>query len=274
VNIVAGGLIRDRRPQLDIYLRHLRTVRTPAGSRLSWLFVLDNCSEETTALVLGAFEWLHYVVVSGGGLAYDREKGHKHFDRMARIRNVFRQRAIAIGADALLSIDSDIVATPELLERLIEPGKPWVAALVDNTRGRRVAFNVMWEKTHYPGHYERRPVNFAAGGPADMVGAVCLYRRELLEVAEYQDDGRGEDVGFARSAAEARIGGWYIPLELQHLMVEGQVRAHLERCPLCVAGGPALLTAGGPTITEEGHPNGVHEPGTWTGADPVRTAGR
>lgn len=273
MNVLVGGLVRNRHGQLGPYLRHLQRMTAPRGVRLATLFVLDNCERGTAEMILERLPASLFVMVEDGGPAYDRERGHKHFDRMARLRNLLRAEARA-GFDALLSIDSDILATPDLLAQLLASGKPWVAAVVDNTRGRRMAFNVMHERPHHPGHYERRALDFVAGGPADMVGAVCLYRRELLDAAEYQDDPRGEDVGFARSAAEARVGGWYIPLELEHLMTDGQLRAHLERCPLCVAGGPEHVTAGGPTITEEGASHGIHEPGTRPGADLVRPARR
>lgn len=274
MRVLAGGLIRDRVPQLRVYLRHLQTLRT-GDVAVDWWFILDNCVPETVALVEGSFGRVGYTKVVDGGPAYVRETGQRHYDRMARLRNYLRDRALGGGYDALLSIDSDIVIVPRLLEALLAADRPWVAAVVDNSRGARAAYNVMFERD-VPGHFGRRPLDLVNGGPAAMVGAVCLYRRSLLERAEYLDDPRGEDVGFARSAAEARVGGWYVPLELEHLMTDGQLRAHLEGCPMCggSAGGPGS-TAGGPiSTTEEGTRDGVYEPGTRPGADPVRAVGR
>ena len=232
MRVAVGGLVRDRLPQLEVYLRHLRALDA-GGHELEFVFLLDNCAPEVARAVADSFPQARLLVIHDGGQPYDRERGWRPFARMAWLRNLLRGHVLQKGYDAFLSVDTDVVVVPELLTCLLETGRPWVAAIVDNSRGRRAAFNMMFHRDAFPGHYERRPLDFEKGGPAEMVGAACLYRREALARVEYLDDGRGEDVGFARSAAEAGIGGWYVPLELDHLMTQVQLDAHLEGCSLC-----------------------------------------
>jgi hypothetical protein len=236
VELVIGGLIRDRLPQLRIYLRHLRRLEA-GGHQLRWVFVMDNCSPATHELVAGAFPEAQRIRVDDGGPAYTRQSVHRPFGRMAALRNRLRDAALEPGIDGLVSIDSDIVVVPDLIMHLLAPGRPWVAALVDNSRGSRTAYNVMAMHPEPPHRIWRFTLDHEHGGPADLIGAACFYHRDLLERAVFAYDYRGEDVGFARHAQAAGIRGWYIPLELEHLMTDAQTERHRASCGLCREGG-------------------------------------
>lgn len=236
MTLVVGGLIRDRVPELRVYLRHLQHLDA-GGHALSWVFVMDNCAPETHALVATTFPEFWRIPVDDGGPAYRRDATSRHYARLARLRNLLRRVVLERGSDGLISIDSDIVAPPDLLLRLLEPGRPWVAALVDNSRGAGRAYNVMRMAAGPPERLWREPLNRQDGGPAELIGAACFYRRDLLERAAFLEDGHPEDVGFARQALAAGIAGWYLPLELEHLMTETQTAAHLATCTLCAGVG-------------------------------------
>lgn len=231
MKLAVGGLVRDRIPELRIYLRHLSAIE---WDDREWLFVLDNCGEEAEALVVEAFPTASTVAVRDGAAAYDRESGRRAYRHMAALRAVLHRAAIDLDTDGLLSIDSDIVAVPDLARRLVEVDRPWVAAIVDNSRGARDAFNVMWRRDD--GRFERRPLDVERGGPADLIGAVCFYRRDLLDLVEYPrptSELLSEDTVFSIAASLAGVGGWYVPVELEHLMTRRQTEAHERGCTRC-----------------------------------------
>lgn len=226
MRLAIGGLIRDRLPQLNIYLTHLRLIEWPD---VRWLFVLDNCQPEIEARILEVFPEATVVRVNDKAPAYNRD-GRRAYAHMADLRNRFAQEALKLGVDGLLSVDSDIVVVPDLAVRLTEVDRPWVAALVDNSRGARVAYNVMWRSGK---GWHRKSLDRTQGGPADLIGAVCFYRRDLLERVPFTAKAMSEDTGFSLAAAESGFQGWYIPLELEHLMTDKQTAAHLRRCGIC-----------------------------------------
>lgn len=210
----------------------MRTLEAGAHT-LRWAFVLDNCAPSTHAVVAAAVPGAQLIRVEDGGPAYRREATHRPFARMAALRNRLCEVALTSGADGLISIDSDIVVVPDLVARLLEPARPWVAALVDNSRGRRAAYNVMAMHPEPPYRIWRFPLDHRHGGPADVIGAACYYARVVLAQARFAHDYRGEDVGFARQAQAAGFRGWYIQLELEHLMTDAQTQAHLRACAIC-----------------------------------------
>lgn len=226
MKLAIGGLVRDRLPQLAIYLAHLRLIEWPD---VRWLFVLDNCRPEAEALVESVFPEGVFVRVNDQAPAYNRD-GRREYAHMADLRNRFAQEALSLGVDGLLSVDSDIVAVPDLAARLVETDRPWVAAIVDNSRGGRAAYNIMWRRDQA---FYRQPINREHGGSADLIGAACFYRRDVLERVAFDGGTMSEDTGFALRAAEAGFSGWYIPLELEHLMIDAQTSAHLQRCVIC-----------------------------------------
>jgi len=170
---------------------------------------------------------------------------------MAFLRNILRERALMERVDALVSIDSDICAPPDLARKLVAADHPWVAALVDNSaikdkerdqelvrmRGgerqyTRPCFNILnfgQDGTH------RIAPDMVSGGEADYTGATCLYSRTLLERAAWTCDKSGEDGGFSRQAQAAGYRARYLPILCDHLMTPERLAAHKENCDLCRA---------------------------------------
>lgn len=254
-HVLIGGLVHDR-PQVECYLRHLRELDTE-GLEISWAFVLDGVDEPDWCDL-----WPEGARFLDGppGPHWDRKALDKPacYAHLADLRNLLRAHALEVGADYLLSVDSDIIAPPDVLKRLLASGKPWVAGLVSNREpgqedGR--TFNVFKVKLSGPQPFLQhfQPMGTGAHGnpwpgpegagqdPRDTlvpsvplcVGAVCLYQATLLRCATFAGHRWGEDIGFARQAFSAGYSGWYLPLRCEHLMTVEQLAEHRARCPLC-----------------------------------------
>lgn len=259
MRVLIGGLIHDR-PQVECYLRHLARLDM-AGCEATWCFDLDdvdpgryeNLWPEAPPLFLRADPGARWE-----RRALDKEAGC--FDHLAAMRNQLRDVALVGDFDYLLSVDSDIIIPPDLLHTLLAADKPWVSALVSNREPEREddrTFNVF--KVNFPEAPARpwlqhfQPTGTGALGvewpgpegagqdPRDThappwplcVGAVCLYRRDLLERARFRGQRWGEDVGFAQEAFAAGFTGWYLPRQCEHLMTREQLAGHRAGCPLC-----------------------------------------
>lgn len=258
MRLLIGSLIHDREEITACYLRHLGALDL-SGIEVSWLFVCDNPGTMPTPdylcrLPSGA-KCVH--IMDDVGVRADhwereaREGGHPRpeFRRLAWMRNMLRGRAIMEQVDGLVSIDSDICAPPDLVQRLAAADRPWVSALVDNSArinredpelarmrgekengGRRV-YNV--SDLDEEGEIIRLAPDLEAGGECDATGAVCLYRRDLLEAVSWRWHGAGEDIGLANAAKAAGFRGHYLPEICDHLMTEARLAAHKETCALC-----------------------------------------
>lgn len=211
------------------------------GLQVSHAFVLDGLGSTAAGahrLLLQAFPdaslmMLHDQDPRMSEVRRERATVGDLYRRMAWVRNHLRARALFEGADFLLSIDGDILPPPSLLQRLVAEDRPWCAGLVCNTPPPDDcwAWNVMDFTSDARRHVHFRP-DLERGGPCEITGAACLYRQDFLERIWWAPDPAGEDVGLGRLARQAGLRGWYLPVVCEHLMVEEQLSAHRERCPL------------------------------------------
>jgi len=237
MRIVVGGIIHYR----ATIQQHLRSVLALDNGKheLKHAWVVDN-SPEVVRLLEGDADAIVDARIPGD--RYKREqlpasRRRPIYARLAALRNMLAEVAISLGADALLSIDSDIVVPKHLLVKLADVDVDWVAALVRNGAEPTI-YNVFklvnnHVKRFAPIVYEggfQRPTSAVWYDPQDegkkpclAAGAVCMYSRRLLESARWSTDGRGcqEDVGFARNAHAEGFSAWYVPVICRHLTVGG-----------------------------------------------------
>jgi hypothetical protein len=261
MKVLVGGPVHDR-PQTRVWLRHLAHLEH-GWNQYAFHFILDACYpkdlEPEWSLVAKRAGW-EFACVEAEERHYDRSEPGKQdaYRHLARLRNLMRERLLRDGFDAMLTIDTDIVAPPDLLVRLANGGhdRPWVAALVQNRPGDERTWNVFrmarsrqdgrpglrhfqatgqgpdgttWPGPEGCGHDPQEP---GIGEPL-VSGAVCLYRRDLLERVGFQPHPCGEDVGFGAQAIREGFSAWYLPIVCEHLMDEQLLKEHLERCNVC-----------------------------------------
>jgi len=243
VRVAVGGIIHERET-LPAYLNAMEALNFD-GVQPVWTWVVDgHISVELPAseghLYAATVEMPGPRYARQGGLAGERSIVH---GRLACLRNILADLALGANCDALLTVDSDIIVPPDLLLRLVETGRPWVSALVRN--GPRLRDWNVYMITHpeqgglvHPfvamgdgAMGQNWPGPEGSGGdPRERIqkgklstGAVCLYRRELLEAARWAptSTGAGEDTGFGMQAHAAGFEAWYLPIRCRHLTVDG-----------------------------------------------------
>ena len=248
MRLVIGGLIHNRGEITECYLRHLLALDL-TGIEAQWFFVCDG-HRDSWQLPRGS----EYVSVIDYGPRWTREPRDNddprpEYRRLAFLRNIMREKLLAAEADALVSIDSDICAPVDLVQRLVGAQSPWVAALVDNSavrdkhndqelirmaggerHYRRPCFNIL----NIPeGMTERVNPDWSEGGYSDATGAICLYSRPLLERVAWSWYSCGEDIGFSLAANAEGYRARYLPILCDHLMTQERLALHKECCELC-----------------------------------------
>ena len=238
MRIAIGGIVHERWT-IPLYLEALDKLDT-RGIDAVRTFVVDGDLTEGCWDVGGE---VVYCELSGPHYRRQKSNDRAIYGRMATLRNILRELALGMDCDALLSVDSDIIVQPDLLQRLVATVKPWVAPLVrndvdgTNPRGHWNVFKLRgierdaglvdhflpmgpgWPKEEVLGWDPRDPKR----EECLAAGAVCLYHRELLEKVRWGTDERGrqEDIGFAMAAFKAGFRASYIPVRLKHLTVDG-----------------------------------------------------
>lgn len=209
--VAAGCPVRRRAWILPAYLRALERLVVPAGVELRYHLVVQPGPDATQAIVSS---WCaadparrSWGLCTGAPAGWHRQAGPEHYDYawLALLRNVLARQA---AGGWLLSVDSDVLASPSLLCRLLGPGDQLVGpgdvvgAPVSNTPGvelgdPRASGN--WEDL--PGAPPGLP---AARREVAWTGACALYGPRALAVG-WRAHPRGEDVGLC--AALRRLGG-------------------------------------------------------------------
>ena len=251
MKILLGALI-NRRPQVECWLRHLARIDL-TDVVPSWAFILDG-DEDWARRTVGAAGLPGEIIFQSAppGQRYIREEANKEqaYQRLAAMRNCLFQLAAELEAEAYLTCDTDIIAKPEVLQRLLETGHVWVSALVRNSNVSPNIFNVamLGDGAAAPAirhfnaivsqdgrwvcvDYDGKPTGNV--GNAEMIGAICLYRRDFWQRVRFKGHRCGEDVGLAYEAKAAGIPGHFIPVLCEHLMYPNHVPMHKERCQLC-----------------------------------------
>lgn len=223
VKLVIGGIIHDREgiPELlDAYLGHVARLRT-GGMETEHVWVVDSSNTALRHAILNVFPEVHLLGVKeccpSGHYKRGVNHGHSAYKHLAELRNTLAQETLRRNADALLSVDSDILVPANLVQMLATSKCPWVAALVRNrldflhlgTQPSDSIEDRWWNVFWYPWQEGRpvfahfKPIGVGPDGttwPTEVcsrdpqepfhtklgTGAVCWYNRELLEHATWE----------------------------------------------------------------------------------------
>lgn len=135
------------------------------------------------------------------------EYNANNYSHLANIRNQFIDMFLSTDADYLLSIDSDIIVPPDILQGLLSLAdqNTIVAAAISNIPGQPL-------DGHSPGNFMINqggmiihPYEYPLTGTmeVDVTGAVYLIPRKVLEDGvKYGAHEQGEDIYFCRQAKE------------------------------------------------------------------------
>lgn len=225
VRIVAP--VRNREWILPIYLRHLEALEYPSQA-LSFHFIANDCTDNTKG-ILYEFKhaWEGYGTHVEDSVCVDQVNFHRveqdtrvdsvrqrTYPILANLRNALFEKAVHDGVDYVLSVDTDILVPPDLLQRLLAHQKDVVAALISNGIG---AHNYLLRSLS--GGLVKDPNPPVELFQVALTGAVCLYSRYACEIGRFRADKLGEDAGFANSLVGHDISMWVDgTLHCRHIM--------------------------------------------------------
>jgi GT2 family glycosyltransferase len=206
--VVIGCPVRNRAWVLRDFLGALETIEYYPRS---FLFHENNSDDGTGELLDGwASQRGDVVVMHGRGPAPGHrrnERGRDGYAYLAGVRNTLLDVVVRSGADYLLSVDSDVIVPPDIVDHLLELAdeRTIVGAAISNIAGRpldgRTAGNFMVEAGGivHPASYPTTGVLEVA-----VTGACCIIPRALLERGvRYGPHPQGEDIAFCQAARAA-----------------------------------------------------------------------
>lgn len=226
--VLIGCPVRNRAWILPEYLDALDNMHQARR----FLFV-ENNSEDNTFSLLEEFASRHNpdcMVMSLHNQPYDHwQRGayaHNQYRHLAELRNRFIELFLHSEYDYLLSIDSDIIAYPNLLDELLKHANQdtIVAAAISNIPDKKLdghtPGNFMRYFDNYLSHLTHHPLTGVID--VDVTGAVYLIPRKVVEAGvRYGPHGQGEDIPFCNIA---KAQGFSIKVVLdplcEHRMVE------------------------------------------------------
>lgn len=237
--VAIGCPVRNRAWVLPEYLAALS--RLAYGNR-SYVF-LENDSTDDTPFLLSEFAHRMTEDVVICSLRTDNPPGHHRGDydgrdgyaHLARIRNRLLEIIEFSDAEYFLSVDSDVIVPPNLLEMLMPYCTPtsMVAAAISNQAdhpldGRMVAGNFLRLENGINVHpYSLTPHSpdaYPLSGVAtyDVVGACVLMHRSVIEGgARYGVHPQGEDAPFCEEARANGVTIWVsFDVRPEHRMIE------------------------------------------------------
>ena len=227
--IVVGCPVWNRAWALPQYLKALRDLEYP---NKAFLFLEDNSTDDTLP-ILETFQgvcpnqtWITRAAIPDTAGHRRGEYGRDGYVRMAALRNRFLDLFLETDGDYLLSIDSDVIAPPDTVRRLLElmDGATIAGAALCNEAGKRLdgrtAGNFMVKQGEQIIHPDTYPLSGVMN--VAVVGAVSLIPRQVIaNGARYKPHKQGEDLGFAD---EAHKRGYRFLVDLDckcdHRMVE------------------------------------------------------
>ena len=169
--LVIASLIKDRAWILPEFIRRIEAIHYPV--RNTAILMLDDASKDNSRDLLhewgtrrrgdyGLFRILHSDAPFDGNTSSrdfrERREGYRH---LATLRNLLFEQARAAGADLLLSVDSDILVTPRIIDVLSRWKLPMVAAMVLNDNSKQEPFLHVNKDGFDYDHLRGRYVNFA-----------------------------------------------------------------------------------------------------------------
>lgn len=221
--LAIGGIAQDRAWILPRYLDSIYAILPPEGWEVVYTFVAGD--RQTTDIIMErkATATIWERIEDGP----QPERPEYSYRRLSDARNDLL--SLAFGeeeADALLTIDSDILVEPEIAQKLA--GSVIAAAPVRNSPAAR-CMNFLWRS--HDGYTRRMADHYVMGYPllgnvpirVDLVGACVWIPRSVWEKGvRYNgtDEPRVlEDLSFAEACRAAMVPQWVVPgIRTEHFM--------------------------------------------------------
>lgn len=233
-NILIAAPIRNRSWILSEYLYFLSRLDYPK-EKIAFHFILND-SSDSSAGILADWETAHekeyrYIRISEVNLDYPHDWGedrvvtaeamlnrqNKTYKSLSVLRNLILDFAwLDIGAEYLLSVDSDILINSDIINKLLATGKDIVAGLISNGNAN---YNFM----PLTGHRNILPSDGLF--EVTTTGAVMLISRKVFvnKLIRYSPEKTGEDEGFCKSARTQGFKSYVLPEMQKHIMKRSDI---------------------------------------------------
>lgn len=237
--------IHNRDWCLPYYLRNILNLQYNK-KLIDIYWIVNNCSPNDKSLkILKDFEKLHKDEYNSIQIEIKNSKDKFTDDRtsktresksylwLSEIRNLIFKKCVSLNCTHLLSIDSDILVSPTLLNDLLSANQPITASLIYN--GYIFSPESPWQYpnvlkyegngnyTHIVNYYVKNPDKAPKDKilPCGGTGAVCLISREVCENTYYKWHKLGEDLGWSDVCREKGYQMYFMPHAYsQHVMGE------------------------------------------------------
>jgi GT2 family glycosyltransferase len=205
--IAIGGVVRNRAWILPDYLHALEQIDYP---NKSYLFLENDSTDETYSILTSWAEGkdcrVENLITETEGWARG-DYSVNQYENLANVRNKFVEMFLKTDAQFILSVDSDIIVQPNIIQRLIQVSdeNTIVGAAISNIPGVPLngssPGNFMVKKE---GMIIHPPVyNLSGMMDVDVIGAVYLIPRKVLEDGvSYGPHPQGEDIPFCERAKD------------------------------------------------------------------------
>jgi hypothetical protein len=227
--------VSNREWVLSHYLNHILKIDYPKDL-ICFYFIINNTTDNSHE-ILKEFKANHEAEYGGIKIEVYNSRNkfkdervteirEKHtYDWLSELRNKMLKECYSKGYDYLFSCDSDILVSPNILKRLLEHEKPFVAGLIYNgylfrpfdassnydTVANAYKYpnilkgNVRDGYTHIVNYKVKNPNLNPVGTlvETDFTGAVFLASLDVCRVAKYSWNKQGEDEPFSRTVKDA-----------------------------------------------------------------------
>jgi len=208
--VMIGCPIRNRAWILPQYLECLQNFDYP-HQNIEYCFIINDCSDKTPQ-ILEQFAFEQSVPVRLITANLDSKRSHVRgaykFSHLAVLRNLLLYSFLNSNCQYLFSIDSDILASPDTLSRLLEHNCDIVSVLVCNGHelGDEAIYNIL-NRTEDGRFVHLREFPRDSIFRVDCTGAACLIKRRVIESCKvrYSSNLGAEDIGFCQAAARQGI---------------------------------------------------------------------
>lgn len=230
--IFLGCPTRNRQWVIYDYLEAIRHIQYPKDS-IVLNFLVNDSTDNTEQIIRDfisrmapAYKRAFVDVIKTGTIPDSRDSATRTviYSHLASMRNKWTQMRNG-DEDYILSVDSDIIVHPQIINRLLDAKKDICSALISNDiAGRSRYFNILRFNGNSIQHLQ--PQEPRGLLKVDITGAVYLIKSSVLNNQEicYGYDQGGEDIYFCRKCREFGVEMWCdTSLELEHRMKHGSI---------------------------------------------------
>jgi len=220
--ITIGTPIRNREWILDDFFKGILNLNYDKKS-INLVFLINDSQDRSMEKVYiftdkNHNKYKNITVLSKRYYAPEDKRTNRSRDKiiphLARVRNDLLQSVRDLNSDYFLSLDSDIIVNPEIINNLISHDKDIISSIIYNDENHDKTYpnrynNIMISCNDSYAHYLDYPQHEIF--PVDVTGACYLLKNGVYRIINYDDHPQGEDIAFCKKAKQHGFEIWCDP---------------------------------------------------------------